>query len=508
MSDSYFIGVDVGTTSTKAIVFSTIGEMKSISNRGYPIAVPRAGWAEQDPEEIFTDMLLAVREAVRQANIPKSAIAAIGFSGAMHSLIAVNADGQPLTAAIIWADNRSIEQTTRLKQDGTGHTLYLRTGTPIHPMSPLTKLRWMREEAVETFQQTARFISIKEYIFYKLFDRFVVDYSIASATGLFNLKQQQWDAEALDYVGISPDRLSELVPTTYMLKGIKREYAETMGIDVNTSIVIGASDGVLANLGVGAINPRQIAITLGTSGAVRTVVPTPLTDPQGRTFCYALTEDHWVIGGPSNNGGIVLRWLRDEFCHTEITLAKQMGVDPYEVMIKAASEISLGADGLICLPFLSGERAPYWNAEARGIFFGLGLHHHRAHFIRAVLEGILFSVYSINLALQDLVNTAEEIRASGGFARSGIWLQMAADVFGYDVVVPQVYEGSGFGAAVLAMVAVGQLSQLEEVESLIQAGDRFHPNLDYTRRYHQLFEIYDRLYHTNMKDFSLLNQLR
>jgi gluconokinase len=508
MSDSYFIGVDVGTTSTKAIVFSATGEMKSISNRGYPIGVPRAGWAEQDPEEIFTDMLLAVREAVRQANIAKSAIAAIGFSGAMHSLIAVNADGQPLTAAIIWADNRSIEQTTRLKQDGTGQALYLRTGTPIHPMSPLTKLRWMREEAVETFQQTARFISIKEYIFYKLFDRFIVDYSIASATGLFNLKQQQWDAAALDYVGISSDRLSELVPTTHILTGIKREYAETMGIDANTPIVIGASDGVLANLGVGAINPRQIAITLGTSGAVRTVVPIPLTDPQGRTFCYALTEDHWVIGGPSNNGGIVLRWLRDEFCHTEIALAKQMGADPYEVMIKAASEIALGADGLICLPFLSGERAPYWNAEARGIFFGVGLHHHRAHFIRAVLEGILFSVYSINLALQDLVNTAEEIRASGGFARSGIWLQMAADVFGYDVVVPQVYEGSGFGAAVLAMVAVGQLSQLEEVESLIQAGDRYHPNRDYTRRYHQLFEIYDRLYRTNVNDFSLLNQLR
>ncbi|WAL58890.1 gluconokinase [Thermocoleostomius sinensis] len=508
MNNSYFIGVDVGTTSTKAIVFSVTGEMKSISNRGYPIAVPRPGWAEQDPEEIFSDVLLAVREAVRQANIAKSEVAAIGFSGAMHSLIAVNAEGQPLTPAIIWADNRSIAQTTRLKQDGTGQALYRRTGTPIHPMSPLTKLLWMREEAIEMFQQAARFISIKEYIFYKLFDRFIVDYSIASATGLFNLKQQQWDAEALDYVGIAPDRLSELVPTTYVLRGFKREYAETMGIDADTPMVVGASDGVLANLGVGAINPRQVAITLGTSGAVRTVVPTPLTDPQGRTFCYALTENHWVIGGPSNNGGIVLRWLRDEFCQTEVTLAKQMNADPYEIMIKAASEIPLGAEGLICLPFLSGERAPYWNAEARGIFFGVGLHHHRAHFIRAVLEGILFSVYSINLALQDLVNPAEEIRASGGFARSGIWLQMAADVFGYDVVVPQVYEGSSFGAAVLAMVAVGQLSQLENVESLIQAGDRYHPHLDYTHRYHQLFDIYDRLYRTNVNDFSLLNQLR
>lgn len=507
MKGSYFIGVDVGTTSTKAIVFNDRGEIKSISNRGYLIAVPQPGWAEQHPEAIFANVLLAMQEAVSKAALPQTAIAAIGFSGAMHSLIAVDAAGQPLTPAIIWADNRSVEQTARLKQDTTGHALYLRTGTPIHPMSPLTKLLWMREQATDVFQQAAKFISIKEYIFHKLFDRFVIDYSIASATGMFNLFQLQWDAEALALIGITPDRLSQPVPTTYILRGMKPAYADQMGIAADTPVVIGASDGVLANLGVGAINPRQIAITIGTSGAVRTVVPQPLTDPKGRTFCYALTTDRWVIGGPSNNGGIVLRWLRDEFCQPEVALAKQLGVDPYDVMIKAAMQVPAGAEGLVCLPFLSGERAPYWNAEARGIFFGLGLHHTRSHWIRAVMEGILFNVYGITLALQDLVNTAQEIRASGGFARSSPWLQMMADLFGYEVLVPQVFEGSGFGAAVLAMVAVGQLAQLEDVESLIRVDDRYQPNLNLSRRYHQLFAVYDRLYYNNVKDFAVLSDL-
>lgn len=506
MSNSYFIGVDIGTTSTKAIVFDAKGVMKGKGDRGYPIVVPYPGWAEQDPEVIFTAMLLAIRDAIDQANIPKTAIAALGFSGAMHSLIALDASGQPLTAAIIWADNRSVEQTAQLK-DGTGHDIYLRTGTPIHPMSPLPKLLWMRQAATDVFQLATKFISIKEYAFYKLFGCFVVDYSIASTTGLFNLKQLQWDSEALDLIGITADRLSEPVPTTYVLRGVKQDYADTMGIDANTPIVIGASDGVLANLGVGAITPNQVAITIGTSGAVRTVVPKPLTDPQGRTFCYTLTENHWVIGGPSNNGGIVLRWLRDQFCQTEVALAQQLQVDPYEVMTKAASEIPAGAEGLIFLPFLSGERAPYWNAEARGIFFGVSLHHQRAHFIRAVLESILFAVYSINLALNDLISAEREIRASGGFARSKIWLQMTADVFGSELVVPQVFEGSGFGAAALAMVAVGQLAKLEDVEQFIRIDHRYQPNHHLSQHYHQLFSIYDRLYHNNVKEFSMLQNL-
>jgi gluconokinase len=491
---TYFLGVDIGTTSTKAIAFSTSGAIQGIGNWGYEIIVPHPTWAEQDPEALFNAVTTSVRQAMDKAGISKQEIAAVGFSTATHSLLAVDADNKPLTNIIIWADNRSVDQAERLQQNDIAHNLYMRTGSPIHPVSVVTKLMWLRETEPEIFHKAAKFISIKEYIFSRLFQRYVVDYSIASATGLFNLNQLDWDAEALTIAGIKREQLSELVPTTHILRGMKTEYAEAMGLEPDTPVVIGANDGVLANLGVGAIAPGEFAITIGTSGTVRTIVPEPITAPQMRTFCYALTEKHWAIGGPTNNGGIVLRWLRDRFCHPEVEEAKRLGVDPYDVMIQAAMEIPAGAEGLICLPYLSGERAPFWNPKARGVFFGLNFNHTRSHTIRAAMEGILFAVYSINMAIQEITGTTGEIRASGGFARSQAWLQMMADSFGMVVAMPEVYEASGYGAAVLAMYAVGAIADLAEIQPTIAIRDRISPNLDLTRTYQQLFSRHQHLY--------------
>jgi gluconokinase len=510
MSSEYFIGIDIGTTSTKAIAFSAQGEVKAEGDRLYPLHIPQPGWAEQDPDEILAAVVAAVAQVMQQ--IEPDAVAALGFSAAMHSVIAMDSNDEPLTAAMIWADNRSLAQVDRLKQ-GVGHELYLRTGTPIHPMSPLPKLLWLQETMPDVFRSACRFISIKEYIFHRWFNRYVVDYSIASATGLLNLDRLQWDEEALALVGITADRLSQLVPTTQILKGMNVTAAAAMGLHPDTPVVIGANDGVLANLGVGAIAPSQLAITIGTSSAVRSVVPKPMTDPQGRTFCYALTEKHWVIGGPSNNGGIILRWLRDEFCHAEVEAATQRGVDAYDVMIEQVKDIPAGADGLICLPFLSGERAPYWNANARGIFFGLGLYHHRSHLIRSVMEGILFNVYNITQALTELVSPAAEIRAAGGFARSQLWLQMLADLFGATVVVPEIFEASSLGAALLAMYAVGALPSLEAVEQKTGEGGtrslrRYQPNWEHTQRYRELFSVYRQLYDHQVDLFQKLADFR
>jgi gluconokinase len=489
MESKYFIGVDIGTTSTKAIVFSSTGAMKGIGNQGYALESPHPGWAEQDPAAIFAAVIAALREAIEQANIATAEVGAVAFSAAMHSLIAMDAQDQPLTRSITWADSRSVKQSDRLKQDNSGFAIYQRTGTPIHPMSPLLKLLWMRQEDLETFQKAARFISIKEYVLFQLTGQYVVDYSIASATGLFNLKSLNWDESALALAEIRAEQLSQLVPTTHILRGMKANYAEAAGLHPDTPIVVGASDGVLANLGVGAIQPDQIAITIGTSAAVRQVVSAPVTDPQGRTFCYALTENHWVIGGASNSGGVVLRWFRDRFGQAAIEQAKQQRLDPYDILIKQAETVPAGATGLLFLPFLTGERAPYWNPDARGVFFGVALHHEQAHFTRAVLEGILYAVYSITAILQELSANPLTIRASGGFARSRPWRQMMADVFGSEVLVPEVYEASGFGAAVLGMYAVGAIGDLSEVQSLVQIHDHHLPNLQLAQTYHQIFKI-------------------
>lgn len=508
MKQTYFIGLDIGTTSTKAIVFTPSGAVRGVGNVDYPLLVPQPSWAEQDPETIFAAVISALKTAIEKADVDKRAIGGIGFSTAMHSLIAVDHQGSPLTHSIIWADNRSTSQVNQLKQVGVGHSIYLATGTPIHPMSPLPKIMWLREQAPDTFRKAAKFISIKEYVIHRLFGQYVVDYSIASATGLFHLRKLDWDEDALQVAGITRQQLSEPVPTTHILRGMKIRYAEEIGLDADTPFVVGASDGVLANLGIGAIDQGQVAITIGTSGAVRTVVPEPITDPKGRTFCYVLTENHWVIGGPSNNGGIMLRWFRDEFSWPEVEKAKQMGVDPYDVMIEAAEHVPAGAEGLLFLPFLSGERAPYWNAQARGSFFGIGLHHKREHFIRAVLEGILFSVYSIGIALRDLAGGATEIRASGGFARSRQWRQIMSDMFGYEVLIPESHESSSFGAALLAMHALGALNDLHDVKNMIHISHRHEPNLERSSTYLQLFYIYERVYYNLLEEYKLISEFQ
>lgn len=498
MRSDFFIGLDIGTTSTKAIVFSATGEIKGIANYGYPLLVPQPGWSEQNPDEIFQTVNRALRDAILNADVNANDIAAIGISGAMHSLIAIDAQNQRLTNSITWADTRSNVQANRLHNN---IALYQRTGTPIHPMSPLTKIKWMRETEPELFQRVGKFVSVKEYILYQWFGQYVVDYSIASATGLFNLQKLDWDDEALSIAEIRPTQLSQLVPTTHILRGMKSEWASAIGLDSNVPVVVGASDGVLANLGVGALNPNQIAITIGTSAAVRGTINQPITDAHGRTFCYAFADDRWVIGGASNNGGIILRWFRDHFGESEIQQAKQQNISAYDLLEQMANQIAPGAEGLVFLPFLSGERAPKWNADARGVFFGVALHHTRSHFARAILEGVLYNVYEITTILKQQMTDAQTILASGGFAQSAIWLQLLADVFGTEVQVPEVYEASGFGAAMWSAIAVGAMT-IDQIPSLIRIQTRYQPNLESHAIYQKQFQFYQHLYDLLVSTFS------
>lgn len=485
------IGIDIGTTSAKALLCTPDHQIRGQAQMGYPLSVPQPGWAEQDPMQILNAMVQVVQQAIDQAQVSPGEIAGLSFSAAMHTLIAVDRDHQPLTPCLIWADTRSLQQAQRLQQQ-IGLELYHRTGTPIHPMSPLTKLIWLREQRPELFRPMAKAISIKEFILHQLFDRYVVDHAIASATGLFNLHHLDWDQQALGWAGIQIEHLSQPLPSTTILTGMRRDWADRLGIQPHTPVVIGASDGVLANLGVGAVGDR-LAITIGTSGAIRQLIDRPLMDPQGRTFCYALTPDRWGIGGACN-GGRVLQWLRDQVAEAEVQQADQRHQDPFEVMIQQAVAIPAGAEGLICLPFWTGERAPYWDPQARGVFFGLGLHHRRAHLIRAVLEGILYTLYTIAQALEPLSGPPQQIRASGGFARSAPWCQIAADLFGVPVVVPQITEASAFGACLLAQQALQISSPGDEAAATIPIKTQHDPDPATTAIYRHHIEIYQQLY--------------
>lgn len=487
----YMIGVDIGTTSTKSVLYDENGQFIMKHNIGYSLHTPNVDVSEENPDELFDAVLMTVKYVVREANIKKEDIKLISFSAQMHSLIALDTQHHRLTESITWADNRASKYAELINKEHQGSDIYQRTGTPIHPMSPLSKIFWMKHEQSDIYKQTAMFADIKTYIFYQLFEKYVIDYSMASATGMFNLEKLDWDKEALELLGITEAQLPQLVPTTHILKGMKKRYATLMGIDENTPIIVGASDGVLSNLGVNSYKKGEVAVTIGTSGAIRTVINKPRTDYKGRIFCYVLDEDHYVIGGPVNNGGVVLRWLRNELLASEVETAKRLGVDPYDVLTKIASRVKPGAEGLIFHPYLAGERAPLWNADARGSFFGLTLSHQKEHMIRAALEGVLYNLYTVYLALIEVMNeTPSTIKATGGFAKSEVWRQMMADIFDTDLIVPESYESSCLGACVLGLKALGEIDDFSIIEEMVGTTNAHQPDSATVQVYQQLVSIF------------------
>jgi gluconokinase len=382
--------------------------------------------------------------------------------------------------------------------------VYRRVGCPVHPMYPFAKIAWLLQQEPQLRRQSPRFGSIKDYAFMLLTGQWLMDRSIASGSGMYNQLRLEWDKELTRFLGIAEESLPEVVPTTYS-RPLTAEAAGRTGLPAGIPVVIGAGDGVLVNVGIGAVQPGQMSATIGTSGAVRILSDRPRTDEKGRTWCYNLTDNRWVLGGAINNGGIVLRWLRDHFGQAEQAEAAKLGVDPYTLLTLAASKVPAGSQGLILLPFLLGERAPNWNADARGVLFGLTLDHGKNHFIRAALEGICYRMNSILLALEEVAGPAREIRVSGSFTRSEFWLQMLADVFGKTVHVPDINEGAAFGAAVLGFVSAGVLQDIADTGHLVGVAKSLPPAPAAVACYRRLYPIYEQVYWSLQQAFTAIS---
>lgn len=511
----YVIGVDIGTSSTKAVLFDTRGVQITRCAEQYPLRSPVPGAAEQSADEILAATLQTVTQVVAASGIDTRLLLGVSFSAAMHTLLLIDAENQPITPMFTWADSRSDRWSEAVQAQDTqtkhgADSLYQRTSIPPHPMSPVVKLAWLREERPALFAQAARVVSIKEYVLWHWCGEWVIDYSIASTTGLLNLSRLNWDEGAVELAGIRHAQLSQLVPTTHQLP-LRAICAQKMGIPAGTAIVVGASDGPLANLGVGAITPEMAAITLGTSGAIRRAVHQPMTDRATQLFCYALATDWWVMGGAVNNGGIALQWTRD--CLVPYSTAvepplssSEPSASTYERMTQMAAAIAPGAEGLIFHPYLLGERAPLWDAQARASFFGLSRRHSQAHLVRAVMEGVLYNMQTVFEALVRTGGEVERLRASGGFAHSALWQQMLADIMNRPVEIPTVIESSAFGAAVLALVALGEWSHIEEVTERVEIAQVRTPIAKNVSRYQKLLPIYADLLSAFRNQYAALQQ--
>ena len=483
----YFIGLDIGTSSVKAVAFDRNGHFLNKKTAPCRTISPNPGWQEQEPEAIFRAVVNVLRQLISQNGQP----VAIAFSSAMHSLIAVDENGQPLTRCILWSDARSAAIAELLNGSSLGKEIYRATGTPVHAMSPLPKIAWLRENEPAVFQKTFKFLGIKEYLVFKLFGEFLTDHSIASATGLFDGRKLEWFAPALGFAGISPEQLPQPVPPFFILKNLNQKIQRKIGLAEGTPFVIGASDGCLANLGAGAIGIGEAVLTIGTSGAIRMTTPKPSYDPHERIFNYLLFENQYVTGGASNNGAVIYEWFTRQF----------FGVKPSAVRmrrhLKSLTGVPACSDGLLFLPYLLGERAPVWNASARGVFFGVTAKHTAAHFHRAVLEGILLNLCLIGQVLEETVAPISRILADGGFTKMDFWVQMAADVFGKEVQTFESEDSPALGAALMAMKSLGCIKDFSLVKNMMQPQKTFHPNGQNHEIYRQSLgnfkEIYQRL---------------
>jgi gluconokinase len=486
MARKYIIGLDIGTTSCKCIVANRDGTPLGTEIAHYPVLTPLPTWAEQDPEVILAAVLKVVGSSIAASGIGPDQVLAIGLSATLHSVLAVDDRGNPLTRAMIWADSRSAASSAQLRANRDSHRIYQRTGCPVHPMYPLSKIDWLRSNLPDVHRKAHKFISIKEYVLYRLSGRYVVDRSIASATGLFDIHKLDWDDEALEMAGIGPDQLSEHVSTTTIVEGIEPSYAETMGVSPRCLLVVGAGDGLLSNVAAGSVEPGQATCMIGSSGAVRTTSREPREDDRERTWCYLLTDALWVVGGAINNGGLVYQWFRDGFYPG--------AGEGYRPLDEEAAKVGVGSEGLVFLPYLTGERSPHWNPEARGVLFGLSLRHERGHLARAIMEGVAYRMYSVLLALEQVTGEISELRGSGGFLRSPLWIQILSDVCGRELVIPEIIETTSLGAVFLAMYALGYVGDLKDVRQYVPIGSCYVPNMKNHEFYLRLFDVYQEVY--------------
>lgn len=484
------ITIELGTNAVRVLAFDLTGANIGSMKGSYPTFHTEPDYSEQDPEQIFITMLYVLKNLLTEKiHSKKYKVVSICFSASMHSVLLIDKSGVPLGNAITWADNRGKKEGLELNKSPLGKKIYEATGTPIHPMSPLIKITWLKNNDKERFSQTTKFLSLKSYVIQQLTGEYVIDYSLASATGLLNIHTLKWERQALDYAGINSNKLPELTSVFASPGKLSKEYQRSLGLSSGTKIITGSSDGCLATLGTGVWSEDKAVVTIEDSGAVRVIGEKILQDKKQRFFNYLLTEDRYISGGPTNNGGIIFEWFAKQFGDFSKPFDLEFSM---ENLINDASKLEPGSDGLLFLPYLLGERAPIWNANARGMYFGLNIKHEKQHFIRATIEGILYEIYSIGKILEEH-RSIKTLALHGSFATLPFCSQLIADIFNKPVAVNKQSDSIAYGAFLLSATEMGIFKTLDEAVQTVVLPDQYFPKKNQHGVYMKYFEIFERL---------------
>jgi xylulokinase len=495
----YLLGVDVGTTGARAVLIDDAGQVRSAATSAYPFTTPRPGWAEQDPEDWWQGVGRSVREALRLASVHARDVSAVGLSGQMHSLALLDASGCVLRPAILWNDQRTAAECREITERIGERRLLAITCNPALTGFTAPKVLWIRHHEPDLYARAAAVLLAKDYVRFRLTGVHATEVSDASGTCFLDVTRRQWSGEILGALDIPASWLPLCAESTVPTAAVNKEGEEHSGLASGTPVVGGGGDQAAGAVGTGSVRPGLVSVTVGTSGVVFASLDTPAMDARARThtFCHAV-PGRWHVMGVMLSAGGALRWLRD-------TVAP--GVD-YDRLGSEAAAVPPGAQQLVFLPYLSGERTPYPDPRARGAFVGLSLVHGRGHLVRAVMEGVAFGLRDAFEIFHEMGVQVTQVRASGGGAMSPLWRQILADVLGVEVVTMNVTEGAAYGAALLAGVGAGIFPSVEDAcDRTLHATTRTEPIAANREVYDASYAVYHNLYPALRPTFERLTGL-
>jgi xylulokinase len=487
------LGVDVGTGGTRAVVVGESGRILSSATEEHePFASPQIGWAEQNPEDWWRACGIAVRKALAIAALGGDQIGCVGFSGQMHGAVMLDATDEVVRPALIWCDVRTEKQCQELSEKVGAESLIRLTCNPALPNFTLTKFLWVRENEPENWKRVRSVMLPKDYVRFRLTGESATDMADASGTLLLDVAHRRWSHEVLQAAGMDESLLPRLFESSEICGKVSPSGAAATGLQPGTPVVAGAGDQAAGAVGMGIVAPGAVSATIGTSGVVFAATDRPALDPKGRlhTFCHAV-PGRWHLMGVTQAAGLSLRWFRDRFG----AAGNEDGRDAYERLTAEAAALPPGSDGLLWAPYLMGERTPHLDPNARAALIGLTASHTRGHVVRAILEGVAFSLRDSFTLFAEMGVPVRNIRLGGGGARSPLWRQIQADVYGREVEVLEAEEGAAYGAAILAGVGAGVWSSVDTACSeVVKVAQRVAPQPAVVERMNASYAAYRRIY--------------
>lgn len=502
MTASLILAHDLGTTGVKASLFQPDGQVLASAFGAYETTYARAGWAEQDPFDWWAGVCAATRALLSESTAAADDIAVISFSGQMMGCLPVDATGRPLRSAIIWADQRADRQAAFLRERAGPDRVYAITGHRASASYTAAKILWLRDHQPDVYSRTHKVLQTKDYVAYRLTGQYATDYSDASGTNLFDLSRRSWSEEILQAIDLDPAMLPGVYPSAHVLGGVTQSAAEETGLRAGTPVVIGGGDGACATAGAGVVHASDAYNYVGSSSWIAYVTDAPLYDPEQRTFTFAHLDPEYLFPtGTMQCAGGSYDWLE--------RLLRGDHTDPiYDELEREAAQVAPGANGLLFLPYLIGERSPHWNPRARGAFVGLTMPHRRGEMVRAVMEGVAMNLRIILDAFLDQGAPIRALRVIGGGARSAVWRQILADVYGLPLLKPHLLvEATTLGAAIAGGVGVGIYDGYEVVSDLVTVSEGEEPRDSAVRQYQEIYGIFQETYNALVPIYDRLATL-